>query len=84
MHRTGTKVDQLSGDWLATEVLQSGLTPAREVFKISRIDPVTASLSADGRHIEGVPLFDGGFTDSAGITGRLAMPAREQCAYWTH
>jgi hypothetical protein len=73
MHRTGTKVDQLSGDWLATEVLQSGLTPAREVFKISRIDPVTASLSADGRHIEGVPLFDGGFTDSAGITGRLGL-----------
>ena len=73
IHRTGTKVDQVSGDWLATEVRQSGLTPAREVFKISRIDPVTASLSADGRRIEGVPLFDGGFTDSAGVTGRLGL-----------
>jgi hypothetical protein len=67
IHRTGTKVDQVSGDWLATEIRKSGLTPAREVFKVSRIDPVTASLSIDGHRIEGVPLFDGGFTDSAGI-----------------
>lgn len=73
IHRTGTKVDQVSGDWLATEVQQSGLTPAREVFKISRIDPITASLFADGRRLEGVPLFDGGFTDSAGLTGRLGL-----------
>lgn len=25
-HRTGTKVDQISGDWLADEVRRSGLT----------------------------------------------------------
>lgn len=73
IHRTGTKVDQVSGDWLATEVRKAGLTPAREVFKISRIVPVTASLSFNGRRIEGVPLFDGGFTDSAGVTGRLGL-----------
>jgi hypothetical protein len=30
-HRTGTKVDRISGDWLATEVRQSGLTPARQL-----------------------------------------------------
>ena len=70
-HRTGTKVDQISGDWLAAEVRQSGLVPAREIFKISRIDPVTALISLDGRRIEGLPLFDGGFTDSTGVGGRL-------------
>src|SRR5690348_3770441 len=64
-HRTGTKVDQISGDWLAGEVRRSGLTPVREVFKISRVDPVTSLISVAGRQVEGLPLFDGGFTDSA-------------------
>src|SRR5215467_6709815 len=52
-HRTGTKVDQTSGDWLVSEVRHSGLTPAREIFKISRIDPVTALISINGRRVEG-------------------------------
>src|SRR5208283_3130612 len=61
IHRTATRVDQVSGDWLADQVRQAGLTPSRETFAISRIDPVTASLSVDGRRIEGIMLFDGGF-----------------------
>ncbi|HMD50367.1 MAG TPA: hypothetical protein VKG79_14755 [Bryobacteraceae bacterium] len=73
IHRTATEVDRISGDWLATEVQRSGLTPARETFTISRIDPVAASLSADGRRIEGVPMFDGGFTDAVGVGGRLGQ-----------
>jgi len=71
IHRTATKVDQVSGDWLAGEVQRAGLTAARETFNISRIDPVAASLSAGGRRIEGVPLFDGGFTDGVGVSGKL-------------
>jgi hypothetical protein len=69
-HRTATNVDRISGDWLATEVRQSGLTPAREIFPITRVDPTKASLSADGRRIEGVMLF-GGFSDVDGVSGRL-------------
>jgi len=76
-HRTGTKVDRISGDWLATEVRKSGLTPARETFTITRVDPITASLSANGRRIEGVILFDGGFTDAAGVSGRLGPLASD-------
>jgi hypothetical protein len=76
-HRTGTKVDQVSGSWLATEVRRSGLSPGREVFKISRIDPVGAFLSVDGRRIEGIPLFDGGVTNSAGVSGRLGLLGSE-------
>jgi hypothetical protein len=71
VHRTGTKVDGISADWLAAEVRRSGLTPSRETFDITRVDPVDASLSADGRRIEGVMLFDGGFTDTAGVSGHL-------------
>jgi hypothetical protein len=70
-HRTGTEVDRLSGDWLANEVRQIGLEPALEEFRLSRVDPVHASLAVDGRTIEGLPLFDGGFTPSTGIAGAL-------------
>ena len=37
-HRTGTTVDQLSGDWLVDEVRQIGLEPVREEFSLIRSD----------------------------------------------
>jgi hypothetical protein len=70
-HRTGTAVDQLSGDWLANEVRQIGLEPAQEEFLLSRVDPVRASLVVNDREIEGLPLFDGAFTGPAGVAGHL-------------
>jgi len=72
-HRTGTAVDRTSADWLANEVREIGLEPMREEFSLSRVDPVEASLVLNGRKIEGLPLFDGGFTGSAGIEGFLGM-----------
>jgi hypothetical protein len=73
-HRTGTAVDQISGDWLANEVREIGLAPMREEFSLSRVDPVSASIVVNGRKVEGLPFFDGGFTTSAGIRGRLGNP----------
>jgi hypothetical protein len=70
-HRTGTAVDQVSGDWLADEVRRIGLEPVREEFPLSRVDPVGASLIVNDREIEGLPLFDGAFTSPAGIAGSL-------------
>ena len=70
-HRTGTEVDRISGEWLANEVRQIGLEPAREEFSLSRVDPVGASLVVNDRTIEGLPLFDGAFTSPAGIVGPL-------------
>ena len=70
-HRTGTEVDRASGDWLANEVRAIGIEPAREEFALDRVDPVVASLTVNGRTIEGLPLFDGAFTSPAGITGAL-------------
>ena len=64
-------VDRISGDWLANEVREIGLEPAREEFSLSRVDPVTASLAVNDRTIEGLPLFDGTFTSAAGIAGSL-------------
>ena len=70
-HRTGTEVDRRSGDWLADEVRQIGLEPVLEEFSLSRVDPLHASLDVNGRKIDGLPLFDGGFTDAAGVVGKL-------------
>jgi hypothetical protein len=70
-HRTGTVVDRKSGDWLANEVRQIGLEPVLEEFSLSRVDPLHASLEVNGRRIEGLPLFDGGFTDAAGVVGKI-------------
>ena len=70
-HRTGTDADRISGDWLASEVRELGLEPAREEFPLSRVDPRRASVVVNGRTIEGLPLFDGTFTSPAGIAGPL-------------
>ena len=70
-HRTGTTVDELSGDWLVDEVRQMGLEPVREEFSLNRVDPIDAFLVANTRRIEALPLFDGAFTNSAGIVGHL-------------
>jgi hypothetical protein len=70
-HRTGNNVDRASGDWLAGVVREIGLAPEREEFSLSRVDPIAASLAVNGRKIEGLPLFDGGFTGAAGIAGAL-------------
>ena len=70
-HRTGTVVDQASADWLSDQVRQAGLTPSQERFRLSRVDPVAGTLTIGDRSIEGLPLFDGGFTDAFGVRGRL-------------
>jgi hypothetical protein len=70
-HRTGTEVDRTSGDWLATEVRRIGVKPVLEEFPLSRVDPLRASIEVDGRTVEGLPLFDGGFTGAAGVAGKL-------------
>ena len=71
IHRTGTEVDRVSGDWLMDQVRAARLQPAREMFDLSRIDPVLGKVSASGRAVEGLPLFDGSFTTAEGIRGRI-------------
>jgi hypothetical protein len=73
IHRTGTAVDKASAEWLGSEVRRRGLTPQLEPFVLSRVEPVTGAVIADGRRVEGMPLFDGTFTDGAGIKGRIAV-----------
>jgi hypothetical protein len=72
-HRTGTAVDRQSGDWLFDQAAKTGVTPAREAFALSRVDPVSAFLVCGDHRVEGLPLFDGGFTDAVGVLGRLGV-----------
>lgn len=70
-HRTGTTVDERSGDWLFDHVRRIGLEPSRERFALSRVDPGDCRAVVGGRPIAGLPLFDGAFTAAEGIRGRL-------------
>jgi hypothetical protein len=70
-HRTGTEVDNASAEWLAEQVRQLGAQPSLEPFTLSRVDPQSCYLRIGGRRIDGVPLFDAGFTNDGGVHGRL-------------
>lgn len=76
-HRTATAVDEASADWLSAQVRLAGLTPTQEPFQISRVDPVAAVLIAGDHRLEGLPLFDGAFTDVGGVRGRLGPLASD-------
>lgn len=73
-HRTATDVDRRSGEWLADRVRRTGAEARLESFDIGRIDVRGAFVEAENRRAEGLPFFDGGFTDAAGITGRVGPP----------
>src|SRR2546428_279128 len=70
-HRTGTEVDKKSAEWLARQVRGLGVEPSLEPFALSRIDLQSCYLRAAGRRIDGVPLFDAGFTAAEGVRGQL-------------
>lgn len=70
-HRTGSAVDAESGRWLADRVDEAGIVPEIEWMGFSRIDIQAAYVEIGQRRADGVPLFDGGFTDPAGVSGRL-------------
>ncbi len=70
-HRTGTEVDKKSAEWLARQVRALGVEPSLEPFTLSRLDPQSCYLRVASRRIDGVPLFDAGFTGAEGVHGKL-------------
>ena len=75
IHRTATAVDDASAMWLAALATRAGATATLESFALDRVDVASASIAADGRRIEGLPLFDGTFTDAHGLTGSIGVAA---------
>lgn len=74
IHRTGTEVDRRSAEWLRDEAARAGSDVRLESFTLDRVDPGVCRIEIDGRTIDGLPLFDGTFTDASGIRGRLGAP----------
>lgn len=71
IHRTATETDEKSAKWLAKLVAEAGAKPRLEAFEINRVDLLENRLEIGDKRIEGVPMFDGGFTDKNGIRGTI-------------
>lgn len=70
-HRTGSDVDRGSAEWLADLVRGHGLEPTLQPVTLERIEPRAGYVEIDGRRVDGLPVFDGGFTGPEGVVGRL-------------
>ncbi|MFM9883584.1 MAG: M28 family peptidase [Burkholderiales bacterium] len=70
-HRTASDGDTASAYWLSEEVRRLNVEPVRESFSLNRVDPQSCYVQAGGWRIDGVPLFDAGFTGVQGVGGRL-------------
>lgn len=75
LHRTGTEVDRMSGEWLRAEAERRGAAASLEPFTLQRFDVVAAYIESGGRRVDGLPLFDGGTTGPDGVAGRLGEDA---------
>jgi hypothetical protein len=71
VHRTATAVDDASGAWLVEQARAAGAIAAQERFHLSRVDVRACTVGGGGKTIEGLPLFDGGFSRPEGVSGRL-------------
>lgn len=71
-HRTGTEGDQATAEWLADAVRAAGAEPRLDSFPFERRALRECSVASGGMRAEGVPLFDGGLTDAAGVSASLS------------
>jgi len=67
-HRTGTAGDLATAHWLADTIRAAGAEPRLDMFPFRRRLLRECAVEVDRRRAEGVPLFDGGLTDEAGVT----------------
>ena len=73
-HRTGSEGDDATAEWLADEIRAVGLKPHLDRFEFQRRVLKECSVVVGGTRIEGVPLFDGGFTGREAIRTKLGGP----------
>jgi hypothetical protein len=74
IHRTGWTGDDSTTDWLVEELRAAGLDATTDRFSFPRVETRTATLTwgaGPRERAEGVPMYDGGFTDFGGIDGEL-------------
>ena len=74
IHRTGTTGDTKNAHYLAEEIKAAGQKPLLTKFRHLRIDPIQSELQIGNHTIQGIPFFDGTFTDKNGIRGQIGGP----------
>ena len=70
-HRTGTAADVESARWLADRARAYAPDVELEEVPLDRLALGACRIEAGGRHVRGLPLFDGGLTGTKGVVGRL-------------
>jgi hypothetical protein len=76
-HRTGTRVDNDSADWLVGRVSELGFVARLESFDFERVIPDECYLEIDGERVVGFPVFDGLFTGGDGVSGVFGFGGSE-------
>jgi len=71
LHRTGTDTDTESAHWLADHISSVGQEPTLMGLPHLRVDPIVSELHIGDQVIEGLPFYDGAFTDEEGVVGTL-------------
>lgn len=75
IHRTGWPGDDASAEWMRGILGDAGIDVRLERFTFPRVELRRSRVVlGDGQAIEGVPLYDGGFTQGPGIGGELVDP----------
>jgi hypothetical protein len=82
-HRTGTTVDRGSADALLARARATGAAPSLQPFDLMRVDTAGGFVQIQGRRIDGLPMFDGPFTDAAGVSGGIGPIGAGQPIGWT-
>ena len=71
IHRTGWPADDQTTKWLIGELANAGIAAESERFAFPRVEVRRAEVRVGSDRIEGVPLYDAGFTDMGGIDGEI-------------
>jgi hypothetical protein len=82
-HRTATRVDRASAAALSARARASGAASSLQAFDLTRVDTAAAFVQIQGRRIDGLPMFDGAFTDAGGVNGRMGPVGGDQPIGWT-
>jgi len=70
-HRTGSQVDQQSGDWLCAQIHKVGGQAEKTRFCLPLVHVDTCKLGLADILMDGVPLFDCLFPDTGFISGTM-------------
>jgi hypothetical protein len=70
-HRTGSRVDQISGDWVCAQIRKAGSQPEKMPFSLPLVHVDSCKVGLADLLVDGVPLFDCLFPDLNFISGTI-------------